>query len=68
MIYNSIFLLLVLLITSAQLPDMDFPINTKAEGRVLVPWEHQMFPNLTIQDSSGMPVVLSSYSNNVDIL
>lgn len=31
---------------------MDFPINAKAEGRVLVPWEHQTFPNLTLQDSS----------------
>ncbi|KAF8153340.1 hypothetical protein B0H34DRAFT_784438 [Crassisporium funariophilum] len=35
------------------LPDMDFPINAKAEGRVLVPWEHRTFPNLTKQDSSG---------------
>ncbi|KAF9484283.1 hypothetical protein BDN70DRAFT_903771 [Pholiota conissans] len=35
------------------LPDMDFPINAKAEGRVLVPWEHRMYPNLTLQDSSG---------------
>ncbi|KAF8965814.1 capsular associated protein [Flammula alnicola] len=34
------------------LPDMDFPINAKAEGRVLVPWEHRMYPNLTEQDSS----------------
>ena len=32
---------------------MDFPINAKAEGRVLVPWEHQAFPNTTRQDSSG---------------
>ncbi|KAF9237132.1 glycosyltransferase family 90 protein [Melanogaster broomeanus] len=37
----------------ALLPDMDFPINAKAEGRVLVPWEHQKYPNLTVQDSSG---------------
>ncbi|PPQ79009.1 hypothetical protein CVT25_002318 [Psilocybe cyanescens] len=34
------------------LPDMDFPINAKAEGRVLVPWEHRTYPNLTLQDSS----------------
>ncbi|KAG6853198.1 hypothetical protein C0991_006187, partial [Blastosporella zonata] len=34
------------------LPDMDFPINAKAEGRVLVPWEHRKYPNLTHQDSS----------------
>ncbi|KAK7055722.1 CAP10 domain-containing protein [Favolaschia claudopus] len=31
----------------AQLPDMDFPINAKAEGRVVVPWEHQAYPNIT---------------------
>ncbi|KAJ2915744.1 hypothetical protein MD484_g4678, partial [Candolleomyces efflorescens] len=36
-----------------RLPDMDFPINAKAEGRVLIPWEHQQYPNLTKQDSSG---------------
>lgn len=35
------------------LPDLDFPINAKAEGRILVPWEHQKYPNLTYQDSSG---------------
>ncbi|KAF8909813.1 hypothetical protein CPB84DRAFT_1812991 [Gymnopilus junonius] len=34
------------------LPDMDFPINAKAEGRVLIPWEHRTYPNLTVQDSS----------------
>jgi len=31
---------------------MDFPINALAEGRVLVPWEHRTYPNLTVQDSS----------------
>lgn len=36
----------------AKLPDMDFPINAKAEGRVLVPWEHVHYPNMTEQDSS----------------
>ncbi|KAF8578824.1 glycosyltransferase family 90 protein [Ramaria rubella] len=36
-----------------KLPDMDFPINAKAEGRILVPWEHQTYPNMTLQDSSG---------------
>ncbi|KAG6906663.1 hypothetical protein DXG01_012720, partial [Tephrocybe rancida] len=35
------------------LPDMYFPINAKAEGRVLVPWEHRKYPNLTLEDSSG---------------
>lgn len=32
---------------------MDFPINAKAEGRILVPWEHKMYPNTSQQDSSG---------------
>ena len=32
---------------------MDIAINTKAEGRVLVPWEHVKYPNLTEQDTSG---------------
>ena len=36
-----------------RLPDMDFPINEKAEGRILVPWEEKLFSNLTA-DSSGM--------------
>lgn len=31
----------------AQLPDMDFPINARSEGRVVVPWEHTAYPNLT---------------------
>ncbi|KAJ7352126.1 hypothetical protein DFH08DRAFT_774988 [Mycena albidolilacea] len=30
-----------------ELPDMDFPINAKAEGRVVVPWEHKNYPNTT---------------------
>ena len=36
-----------------QLPDLDFPVNTMAEGRVLVPWEHQKYPNLTVQYTAG---------------
>ena len=36
-----------------QLPDLDFPVNTLAEGRVLVPWEHQKYPNLTVQYTAG---------------
>ncbi|KAF8838709.1 glycosyltransferase family 90 protein [Paxillus ammoniavirescens] len=36
-----------------KLPNMDFPVNAKAEGRVLVPWAHQKYPNITLQDSSG---------------
>lgn len=31
---------------------MQIPVNAKSEGRVLVPWEHQAFPNMTEQDSS----------------
>lgn len=45
-----------------QLPDMDFPINAKAEGRILVPWEHTMYPNTSKQDSSG--AVYSSSRNH----
>ncbi|KAH8112814.1 hypothetical protein DFH11DRAFT_1604084 [Phellopilus nigrolimitatus] len=36
-----------------KLSDMDFPINGKAEGRILVPWEHTTHPNLAIQDTSA---------------
>lgn len=32
---------------------MDFPINGKAEGRILIPWEHKQYPALSIQDTSG---------------
>ncbi|EJD07042.1 uncharacterized protein FOMMEDRAFT_152387 [Fomitiporia mediterranea MF3/22] len=35
------------------LPDMDFPINSKAEGRILIPWEHKQYPELSVQDTSG---------------
>jgi hypothetical protein len=31
---------------------MDLPVNARAEGRVLVPWEHRQYPNITNQDSS----------------
>jgi hypothetical protein len=33
------------------LPDMDFPINEKAEGRILVPWEENLYSNLTADSS-----------------
>ena len=33
---------------------MDFPINGKAEGRILVPWEHKKYPELAISDTSGI--------------
>ncbi|TFY80853.1 hypothetical protein EWM64_g3155 [Hericium alpestre] len=35
------------------LPDMDFPINARSEGRVLVPWEHRTYPNTSFQESLG---------------
>src|ERR1700743_1998890 len=28
---------------------MYIPINAKAEGRILVPWEHAQYPNITEQ-------------------
>lgn len=34
------------------LPNMDFPINEKAEGRILVPWEEKLYQNLTADSSS----------------
>lgn len=43
-----------------QLPNMDFPINAMAEGRILVPWEHRKYPNLT----EGR----SRFSNNVNFI
>lgn len=46
--------------SSLQLPDMDFPINAKAEGRILVPWEHRMYPNMTQQNSSGVYIMSCS--------
>lgn len=38
---------LLSLIPTLQLPNIDFPVNSMAEGRILVPWEHRKFPNLT---------------------
>lgn len=32
---------------------MDFPVNALAESRVLIPWEHRLYPNTTTQNSSG---------------
>jgi hypothetical protein len=34
-----------------KLPDMNFPINQKAEGRILVPWEEKLYFNLTADSS-----------------
>ncbi|KAJ6598165.1 hypothetical protein DFH09DRAFT_1243772 [Mycena vulgaris] len=30
-----------------ELPDMDFPVNSRSDGRVVVPWEHRLYPNIT---------------------
>jgi hypothetical protein len=38
---------------SLKLPDLDFPVNAKAEGRLLIPWERIQYPNITLQDSPG---------------
>lgn len=42
-----------------KLPNMDFPINEKAEGRILVPWEENLYSNLTA-DSSRESLVTKS--------
>lgn len=38
-----------------KLPNMDFPINEKAEGRILVPWEENKYFNLTKDSTSEYP-------------
>ena len=44
-----------------KLPDMDIPVNARAEGRILVPWEYRQYPNMTTQNSSCkfLPCLLS---------
>ena len=32
---------------------MDFPINGKAEGQILIPWKYKEYLSLTVQDTSG---------------
>jgi hypothetical protein len=46
---------------------MDFSINARAEGRVVVPWEHRRYPNLTHQDSSGKPRPISSSNSSPNL-
>ncbi|GHJ90402.1 hypothetical protein NliqN6_6804 [Naganishia liquefaciens] len=41
-----------------KLPNMDFPINEKAEGRILVPWEQRLYSNLTADTTKGIEHVL----------
>ncbi|KAI0265424.1 hypothetical protein BC834DRAFT_825063 [Gloeopeniophorella convolvens] len=38
------------------LPDLDFAINARSEGRVLVPWEYRNYPNITREESLGTTV------------
>ncbi|GMK56893.1 hypothetical protein CspeluHIS016_0307330 [Cutaneotrichosporon spelunceum] len=40
------------------LPNMDFPINEKAEGRILVPWEEKLYPELAKDAAKGIKHVL----------
>ena len=40
-----------------KLPDMNFPVKSMAEGRVLVPWEHKKYPNLTVQYTEGLSLI-----------
>ncbi|KAJ7623624.1 hypothetical protein FB45DRAFT_980453 [Roridomyces roridus] len=43
-----------------ELPDMDLPVNARSEGRVIVPWEHTKYPNLT----GNVPDLLSPRQSN----
>ena len=43
----------------SQLPDMDFPVNVRSEGRVIVSWEHTKYPNLT-ENGAAKPLSISS--------
>lgn len=45
--YSDVDRTLRLIYFRSQLPDIDFPINAMAEGRILVPWEYRKYPNLT---------------------
>lgn len=47
---------------------MDFPINGKAEGRILIPWEHKEFPEMSVQDSSGELLQTALVIESNDIL
>lgn len=42
---------------------MDFAINARAEGRVLVPWEYRNYPNITRQESPGISLAFLSLHN-----
>ncbi|KAJ7687687.1 hypothetical protein B0H17DRAFT_1069507 [Mycena rosella] len=49
-----------------ELPDMDFPINARSEGRVIVPWEHRLYPNLTEATDSSVDNLLDSATFSPD--
>ncbi|KIK69792.1 glycosyltransferase family 90 protein [Collybiopsis luxurians FD-317 M1] len=40
-----------------ELPDMDFPVNAKAEGRVIVPWEKRKIQYNSTTDNTTNPFV-----------
>jgi len=42
------------LFAGIQLPDLDFAINARSEGRVLVPWEYRKYSNITPRESFGV--------------
>ncbi|KZT00713.1 glycosyltransferase family 90 protein [Laetiporus sulphureus 93-53] len=45
-----------------KLPDLDFPVNAMAEGRILVPWEQRFQPNSTMQDDYIQAELSGAYS------
>jgi hypothetical protein len=47
------------LFAGIQLPDLDFAINARSEGRVLVPWEYRKSSNITPRESFGVFVFFS---------
>jgi hypothetical protein len=51
------------LFAGIQLPDLDFAINARSEGRVLVPWEYRKDSNITLRESFGVFYIFL-YLNN----
>jgi hypothetical protein len=49
-----------------KLPDMDFPINEKAEGRILVPWEEKLYSNLTADSKSEFHSTCAAALNSAE--
>ncbi|KAF8330781.1 uncharacterized protein EI90DRAFT_3145699 [Cantharellus anzutake] len=46
------------------LPDMQFPISIKSEGRVIVPWEQSLQPNATVLSSDGEGLLGGSFTED----